>query len=159
MEMRLRRPGEAFTSQGRSTSGAKATPRLPGRRIELGYLAFGDRISLQVIKREDRDRCTGMPSTTLTMTPIYRLGLSGRDKADCAAEAATFKLLGRAAHDLILPRPGVTYLHVVEIKPQSMLGVSLLSCPYGWLTRLVEITHGAHQPKRGHKRDRYGRSD
>jgi hypothetical protein len=43
-----------------------------------------------------------MASTTLAVTPIYRLGLTGRDKADCAAEAFTFELLGRIAHDLIL---------------------------------------------------------
>jgi hypothetical protein len=45
-----------------------------------------------------------MASTTLAVTPIYRLGLTGRDKADCAAEASTFELFGRIAHDLILPR-------------------------------------------------------
>ena len=45
-----------------------------------------------------------MASTTLAVTPIYRLGLTGRDKADCAAEASTFELLGRIAHDLILLR-------------------------------------------------------
>src|SRR5262249_36144197 len=101
MEMRLCWPGEAFTSQGRSASGAKAPPRLPGRRIELAYLPIGNRIRLEVIKSEDGNRCTCMPSTTLTMTPIYRLGLSGRDKTDRTAEAATFKLLGRTAHDLI----------------------------------------------------------
>ena len=133
MKMRLRRSGEAFTSQGRSASGAKATPRLPWGRVELGYLSFGNCISLQVIKCEDRDRGTGMPSTTLIMTPIYRLGLSGRDKAYCAAEAATFELLARAAHDLILPRPGVTCLYVVEIEPQSISGASFLRCPYGRL--------------------------
>ena len=102
MEMRLRRPGEAFTSQGRPASDAKATPRLPGRRIELGYLPFGNRISRQVIKREGCDRRAGMPSTTLTMTPIYCLGLSGRDKPDRAAEATTFQSLGRITHRLIL---------------------------------------------------------
>src|SRR5690348_6256166 len=102
MEMRLRRPGQAFTSQGRPASGAKATPRLPGRRIKLGYLPFSNRISLHVIKREGRDRCAGMPSTTLTMTPIYRLGLSGRDKPDRAAEATTFQSLDCITHRLIL---------------------------------------------------------
>lgn len=83
MEMRLRRPGQALTSQSGTASGAKATARLPWGRIELGYLAFGKSVSLKVIKREDRDRCTGMPSTALTMAPIYRLGLPGRDKTDC----------------------------------------------------------------------------
>ena len=45
-----------------------------------------------------------MASATLAVTPIYRLGLTGRDKADCAAEASTFELFGRIAHDLILLR-------------------------------------------------------
>jgi hypothetical protein len=50
-----------------------------------------------------------MPSTTLAMTPIYPLGLTGRDKTDRTAQTATFKLLGRAAHDLILlPRHEVS---------------------------------------------------
>src|SRR5262249_39802723 len=39
---------------------------------------------------------------TLAMAPIDPLRLTGRNKADCAAQAAAFKLLGGAAHDLIL---------------------------------------------------------
>src|SRR5271154_1998246 len=73
MEVRLRRPGEAFTGQGRSASSTKATTRSPGRRIELAYLAFGNIICFRLIKREDSDRSSGVPSTTITMTPIYRL--------------------------------------------------------------------------------------
>jgi hypothetical protein len=41
-----------------------------------------------------------MLSTTLAMTPIYPLRLTGRDKTDRTAEAATFELLDRDAHDL-----------------------------------------------------------
>ena len=54
-----------------------------------------------------------MASTTLAVTPIYRLGLTGRDKADRAAEAATFELLGRIAHDLILLRPSA---HIYDVR-------------------------------------------
>jgi hypothetical protein len=43
-----------------------------------------------------------MLSTTLAMTPIYPVWLTGRDKTDRTAEAATFELLDRVAHDLIL---------------------------------------------------------
>jgi len=48
MEMRFRRPRQAFASQGRAASAAEATSRLPRRRIELGYLAFGNGISFAV---------------------------------------------------------------------------------------------------------------
>jgi hypothetical protein len=44
MEMRFRRSKQAFASQGRAASAAEATSRLPGRRIELGYLAFSNGI-------------------------------------------------------------------------------------------------------------------
>jgi len=43
-----------------------------------------------------------MLTTTLAVAPIYALRLTSRDKTDRAAQAATFKLVGRAAHDLIL---------------------------------------------------------
>jgi len=48
MEMRFRRPRQAFASQGRAASAAEATPRLPRRRIELGDLAFGNGIGFAV---------------------------------------------------------------------------------------------------------------
>jgi len=47
-----------------------------------------------------------MLSATLAMTPIYPLGLTGRDKTDRTAQTATFKLLGRAAHALSLAKLG-----------------------------------------------------
>jgi len=82
--------------------GTKAPPRFAGRRIKLAYFTFRNAISIAVEQREDSDRRASMPSTTLAMTPIHRLGLTGRDKMDRATEAATFKLFGCAAHDLIL---------------------------------------------------------
>jgi hypothetical protein len=48
MEMRFRWPRQALASQGRATSAAEATSRLPRRRIEFGYLAFGNGISFAV---------------------------------------------------------------------------------------------------------------
>ena len=72
------------------------------RRVELGYHAFGNLISLAFECHEDRNRRAGMPSTTLAMTPIYPLRFTSRDKTDRTAQAATFKLLRRAAHNLIL---------------------------------------------------------
>ena len=43
-----------------------------------------------------------MLTTTLAMAPIDSLRLTGRNQAYRAAQAAGFKLLGGAAHDLIL---------------------------------------------------------
>jgi hypothetical protein len=101
-EMRFRRPGETFARQSGPALGAKSTPRSPWRRIKLGDLAFGNGISLAVECDKDRNRRARMPSTTLAMTPIDPLRFTSGDKTDRPAQAATFKLLGRAAHDLIL---------------------------------------------------------
>jgi hypothetical protein len=43
-----------------------------------------------------------MLAATLAMAPIYSLRLTSRNKTDCAAQAAAFELVGRAAHNLIL---------------------------------------------------------
>jgi hypothetical protein len=43
-----------------------------------------------------------MLATTLAMAPIYSLRLAGSAETDRTAQAATFELVGRAAHDLIL---------------------------------------------------------
>jgi hypothetical protein len=85
MKMRFRRPGETFASQGRPAPRAKSAPHSPGSGIELGYLAFGNGISPAVEYHEDSDRRASMPPTALAMTPIYALGLTGRDKTDRAA--------------------------------------------------------------------------
>ncbi len=108
-EMRFRRPRETFARQRGPAPGAKSAPGSPWRRIELGDLAFGHGIRLAVEGHEDRNRRARMPATTLAMTPIYPLRFTRCDKPDRPAQAATFKLLGRAAHDLILlPRLGVS---------------------------------------------------
>jgi hypothetical protein len=44
-----------------------------------------------------------MLATALAVTPIYPLRLTSRDKTHRTAEAATFELLDRAAHDLDPP--------------------------------------------------------
>src|SRR5262249_49637528 len=99
MEMRFRRPGETFARQRGPAPGAKSAPRSPWRRIDLGDLAFGHGISLAGECHEDRNRRARMPATTLAMTPIYPFRFTSGDKTDRPAQAATFKLLGRAAHD------------------------------------------------------------
>ena len=98
MEMRYRWGWQAFAGQRRPAPGAKSSLGFPRRRIKLGYLTFGNRISFAVECHEDRNRRAGVLSTTLAMTPIYALGLTSRQKTDCAAQAATLELLGRAGH-------------------------------------------------------------
>jgi hypothetical protein len=52
-----------------------------------------------------------MLATTLAVAPIYPFRLTCRSKAHRAAEALTFELVRRAAHDLILhPSGQVGYL-------------------------------------------------
>jgi len=85
IEMRFGRQPGAFTSQGRSAPGAKPAPGFSRRRIELGYFAFGDRISRLFECYEYRSRCAAMLTATLAMAPIYSLRPPGRDKTDCAA--------------------------------------------------------------------------
>jgi len=43
-----------------------------------------------------------MLPATLTMAPIHPPWLTSRNEADSTAQAATFKLIGRATHNLIL---------------------------------------------------------
>jgi len=100
--MRFRWTRKTFASQGRSAFGAESAPGSTGRGIELGYLAFGNGVRSAVEQDKSRNRRAGVPSTTLAMTPVHRLRLTGSDKTHCAAQAATFKLLSRAAHDAIL---------------------------------------------------------
>src|SRR5262245_23363236 len=102
MEMRFRRPGETFARQRGPAPGAKSAPRSPWRRIELGYLAFGHGIRLAGEGHEDRNRRASVPATTLAMTPTYPFRFTSCDKTDRPAQATPCKLLGRAAHDLIL---------------------------------------------------------
>jgi hypothetical protein len=102
MEMRFsRRQGFAFAGQRRPATGAESSPPT-GRRIELGYLAFGNDISGALECRKDGDgRATVFP-TTLAMAPRHRYRLTGRYEAYRAAKAATFGLIGYVTHNLIL---------------------------------------------------------
>ena len=52
-------------------NGRKIAPRFPRCGIELGYLAFGNRISIAVKQYEDRNWSASMASTTLAMVPVY----------------------------------------------------------------------------------------
>src|SRR6266481_1650447 len=101
MEMRFSRQGLAFAGQRRPAPGAKSPPST-GRRIELGYLTFGDGIRRAVECHEDGDGRTGMLPATLAMTPRHSFRLAGSQKADRAAQAATFELFSRATHNLTL---------------------------------------------------------
>ena len=103
MKMRFCRSREAFASQRRSASSAKSAPRSPGRGIELGYLAFGDRVGRTFECDKNRSRCAGVSPATLAMAPIDSLWFTGRNETHRATQTATFELLGRAAHNLILP--------------------------------------------------------
>src|SRR5436305_10726257 len=101
MEMRFSREGLAFAGQRRPAPGAKSPPST-GRRIEFGYLTFGNGIRSAAECHEDGDGRTAMLPTTLAMAPRHPFRLAGSDEAHRAAEAATFELFGRAAHNLIL---------------------------------------------------------
>ena len=101
MEMRFSRQGLAFAGQRRPAPGAKSPPST-GRRIELGYLTFGNGIRSAIECHEDGNGRSAMLPTTLAMTPRHPFRLAGSDEAHRAAEAATFELFGRAAHNLIL---------------------------------------------------------
>jgi hypothetical protein len=83
-------------------NGRKIAPRFPRCGIELGYLAFGNRISLAVKQYEDRNWSASMASTTLAMAPVYCFRFAGSHKTDSTAQTTAFELLGRIAHDLIL---------------------------------------------------------
>ena len=103
IEMRFGREPRAFTSQGRPAPGTK-TALGPSRcRIELSHLTFGDGISWTFERYEHRSRCAAMPAATLAMAPIYSLRLAGRDKADRAAQAATFEFVGHLSHCRFFP--------------------------------------------------------
>ncbi len=89
MEVRFRRPGQTFASQGRTAPDAESAARLPGRRIELGYFAFGNLICLAVERHEDRNRRAGVLSAAFAVTPINTLRYASGNKADPTAEAAS----------------------------------------------------------------------
>ena len=101
IEMRFSRPRLAFAGQCRPAPGAKSPPPA-GRRIELGYLTFGNGIRSAIECHEDGNGRSAMLPTTLAMTPRHPFRLAGSDEAHRAAEAATFELFSRATHNLIL---------------------------------------------------------
>src|SRR5207253_10849388 len=92
MEMRFSRQALAFAGQRRSAPGAESPPPT-GRRIELGYLTFGDDISGALECRKDGDRCPAVFPTTLAMAPRHRFRLPGRHEAHRTTQAATLNLI------------------------------------------------------------------
>jgi antitoxin HigA-1 len=64
---------------------------LPGVESNLVSRAFERHVH--------RSRRAAMLATTFVMAPIYPFRLTGRDKADRAAQAASCELLGSATHD------------------------------------------------------------
>jgi hypothetical protein len=94
MEMHFRRL-LAFAGRRRPAFDAEAA-QPAGRRIELGYLTFGNDISGAFECHKDGDGCPAVFSTTLAMAPRHGFRLTGRHEAHGAAQAATLKLIAHA---------------------------------------------------------------
>jgi|SRR5271163_3937271 len=95
MEVRFSRKALAFAGQRRPAPGAK-TPPHSRRRIEPGYLAFGDDISGALECREDGDGRTAVLPTTLAMAPRHPIRFTSGHDAHRAAQAATLELIAHA---------------------------------------------------------------
>jgi hypothetical protein len=78
MEMGFVGQADGFAGQGRPAPGAKASRRSSRRRIELGYLTFGDRILGMLKRYEDRSGCPTMLPTALAMALIHPLSTPER---------------------------------------------------------------------------------
>lgn len=96
MEMSFIRQLLALAGQRRPAVGTKSPPPA-GRRIELGYLTFGNDIRVALKCHEDRDRRTAMLAATFAMAPHYRFRLTGGYEAHSAAQAASLELIAHAA--------------------------------------------------------------
>jgi len=59
----------------------------------LGDLAFGNDVSGARERRENRDRRTAMPPTTLAMAPRHPFRLTGGRKTHRAAQATALELI------------------------------------------------------------------
>lgn len=92
MEMRFGRQALAFAGQRRPAVGTKSPPG-PRRRVELGYLTFGNDVSSALECCEDGDGRTTMLPTTLAMAPRDPFRLTSGDEAYCSAQAAALKLI------------------------------------------------------------------
>ena len=82
----------AFAGQRRPAFGTES-PLHAGRRAELGDLALGNDVNGALECREDRDRRTAVPATTLAMAPCHPFRLTGGHKAHRAAQAAALELI------------------------------------------------------------------
>src|ERR1700680_3311415 len=92
MKMRFSLQVFAFAGQRRPAPDAES-PQPAGRRIELGYLTFGNDISRAFECRKDGDGRPAVFPTTLAMAPHHRFRLTGRYEAHGATEAATLELI------------------------------------------------------------------
>ncbi len=95
MEMCFGRQARAFAGQCRSAPAAEPAPGSPRRRIEFRYLAPRDRISRSFDRNKNRRGCAAMLTATFTMAPIHAFRLTGSNKTDGAAQAATFELVSK----------------------------------------------------------------
>jgi len=93
--MRFARQALALAGQRRPAPRAESPPSA-GRRIELGYLTFGNDIRVELECYEDGDRRTAMLAATFAMAPHDRLRLTGGHEAYRAAQAAAFELIAHA---------------------------------------------------------------
>jgi hypothetical protein len=93
MEMRLVPQLVGLARQCRA-AGPAETARRAGRRLELGDLAFGHRVSVEAESNENGYRPTAVPTTALAMTPEHSGGPAPREEPDGAAEASAFEPVG-----------------------------------------------------------------
>jgi hypothetical protein len=82
----------AFAGQRRPAPGTES-PLDARRRTELRDLAFGNDAGDESECREDRDRRTAMPPTTLAMTPCHPFRLTGGHKTRRAAQPTALELI------------------------------------------------------------------
>ena len=96
MEMRVTRQAVALAGQCRPASRAESSPPA-GRRIELGYLTFGNNIRVALERHEDGDQRPAMLAATFAMAPRYRFRLTGGHETRRAAQATSLELIAHAA--------------------------------------------------------------
>lgn len=83
--------GSCSTSQVRVEPQARQNPRVvPGDDLNFRDLTLGHRVGAEFETDEDGHGRTAVPATALAMTPEHPFGSADTNKADGAAQAATF---------------------------------------------------------------------